>query len=473
LRIAIIFPPYTHKKFSENLKAVDEEFCHAPPIILAYIASILKKAGHKVVLIDAQTLKLSKEKTLFLLKSFDPQALAFRLETYHFHDTLDWIRFLKSRLKVPVIVGGINLTLYPRETFSYPEIDYGIIGDAIESLPKLMNALENSEDLSNIEGVIYRNDRAIKINPPSQKLVSFNEYPFPARDLLPNEKYYSFISKIKNFTIMVTSRGCPYKCIFCAISPIPYQERSPANVVNEIEECYYKYNIREIDFFDAVFFLNKKRFFQISEEIKRKDIKIEWSCRSRVDLIDDEILKAASSSGCRQILFGIESSNAEILKGVKKEISLEQVKKTVNLCKNYKVSTLGFFMFGNPGESEESIKKTIRFAKELKLDFAQFCMTIAKPNSELNQILKEKTGIDYWREYILGKTNGKRLPTPWVNLSQEKIERYTKKAYFSFYFRTLYLLRILLNIKSLRELINYIFVCTKMLFSNNYGLKSK
>lgn len=466
MRVALVFPSYTHKKFSENLKAVDEEFCHAPPIILAYIAAILKKTGHKVILIDAQTLKLSKENTLSILKSFDPQALAFRLETYHFHETLEWVRYLKSALKVPVIGGGINLTLYPQESLSYSEIDYAILGDAIDSLPELLNSLENSSDFKKIEGIAYRNDGKIIITPPNKKIVDFDEYPFPARELLPNEKYYSFLSKRKNFTIMVTARGCPYKCLFCAIPKIPYQQRSPINVVDEIEECYYKYNIREIDFFDATFFLNKERFLRIAEEIKKRKLKIEWSSRSRVDSIDDEILKAASSCGCRQILFGIESCSSEILRNIRKEISIGQVKNAISLCKKYGILTLGFFMFGNPGESKQSVKDTIKFAKELELDHAQFCMTIPKPNSELNQILIKQSGIDYWREYILGRRRDDRLPIPWINLSTRDLESYSREAYFSFYFRPLFILRTLLKVKSVTELIKYVKVAVKMLFSN-------
>lgn len=466
MRIALIFPSYNHKIFSENLRAVDEEFCHPPPIILGYVASILKKAGHEVILIDTRILGLSKEKTLGILRNFKPHFLAFRLETYHFHDTLDWIRFLKSKLNIPVIAGGINLTLYPKESLSYPEIDYGIIGDAIETLPRLLRNLENGEDFRNIEGLAYREDGKVKINSPSEKILNFDNYPFPARNLLPNEKYYSFISKRKNFTIMVTSRGCPYKCNFCAISKIPYQERSPQNVVDEIEECYRQYNVREIDFFDAALFLNKKRFLEISNEIRKRKIKIEWSCRTRVDLVDDEILKEAQSVGCRQILLGVESANEQILKNIKKGISVEQTRWAIKLCKKYGIWTMGFFMIGNPGESRQSIEETIRFAKGLKLDFAQFCRTIAKPHTDLDQMLKEKTGKDYWREYVLGRTDKKRIPTPWTDLSEKETESYTKRAYYSFYFRPLYILKTVFRVRSIQELLKYIWVGLKMLFCN-------
>jgi radical SAM superfamily enzyme YgiQ (UPF0313 family) len=266
---------------------------------------------------------------------------------------------------------------------------------------------------------------------------------------------------------MVTSRGCSYSCIFCAIPKTPYQERSPQNVVEEIEECYRKYNIREIDFFDATFFLNKKRFMEISNEIRKRGIKIEWSCRSRVDIIEEEILEAASSIGCRQILFGIETANNEILKNMHKGITVDQVTNAISLCNKYKISTLGFFMFGNPGETKETIEETIRYSKELKLGFAQFMMTIAKPNSGLNQLLKERLQVDFWQEHILGKTNGNRIPTPWMNLSYKEIEKYTKKAYFSFYFRPLYIFKIISEVKSAKEFIKYLFVGIKMLFCIN------
>src|SRR3989338_8782939 len=132
MKITLVFPPYRHKIFSENLSTVDEEFCLAPPIILAYVAGILEKHGHKVILIDARALNLSKEETLSRLELFEPDIIGFRAETYHFHDALDWIRYFKQHLKVPVISGGINLLLYPKETLSHPEVDYGIIGEAME-----------------------------------------------------------------------------------------------------------------------------------------------------------------------------------------------------------------------------------------------------------------------------------------------------------------------------------------------------
>ncbi len=269
MKVALVFPPYSRKIFSENLSTVDEEFCLAPPIILAYVAAVLEQAGHRVMLLDARALNLTKEEALESLRQFSPDILGFRSETYHFHDALDWIHFLKEHLNIPVVTGGINMSLYPKETMSHPEIDYGVIGDAVDTLPKLLKGIEDKEDLSRLEAIAFKRDGvAVVILPPAnKKIADFDTFPFPARHLLPNEKYYSFISQLKNFTVMLTSTGCPYRCSFCAIHPtMPYRLRSPKRVVDEIEQCYHEFGIREIDFFDATFFIPKRRAFEIFEE---------------------------------------------------------------------------------------------------------------------------------------------------------------------------------------------------------------
>lgn len=457
MKVALVFPPYKHKIFSENLSVVDEEFCLAPPIMLAYVAAILEKHGHKVLLLDARALNLRKEEALSRLRLFEPDLIGFRAETYHFHDALDWVGYFKQQLNVPVVTGGVNLSLYPRETLDHPEIDYGIIGEAIESLPEFLARLENNDTYSDIKGLVYKDKRGkVIINPASEKYIDFDVYPFPARHLLPNDRYYSFISQLKNFTIMLTSTGCPFRCAFCAIHPnTVYRTRSPKSVVDEIELCYREFGVREIDFFDATFFIDKQRSSEIFRQMKQRGLKIEWSCRSRVDVVDKDILKEASMAGCRQIYYGIESVEHDVLERIKKDIKLEQVKQAIKWTKDNGIRSMGFFMVGNPGETKDSVRRTIEFAKSLDIDFIQVCRTIAKPGTELDKIMIEKTGRDYWRMHIAGDKIKGRLPTPWVSLSQKEIEVLTKEFYLKFYFRPQILLRRLLQLKSLAELLRY------------------
>ncbi|MFC1667385.1 glycosyltransferase [Candidatus Omnitrophota bacterium] len=468
MRIALISPPYTHKIFSENLSTVDEEFCIAPPIILAYVASIIEKHGHRVRLIDARALNLSKEDVLNELRLFKPDILGFRAETYHFHDALEWIRYLKDNLGIPVLAGGVNLSLYPKETLSHPEIDYGIAGECIDNLPRLLSALEYGDTMTNIPELVYKKDGLVIANPSSETVVNFDNYPFPARHLLPNEAYYSFISQLKNFTIMVTSTGCPFRCSFCAIHPnTKYRTRSPKNVVDEIELCYKEFNVREIDFFDATFFIDKPRMSEIFNEIKKRRLNIEWSCRTRVDVVDKNILRQAAGAGCRQIYYGIESVESDVLELIKKDVKLDQVKEAIKCSKKYGIRTMGFFMVGNPGDTKNSIRKTMGFAKSLGLDFIQVCRTIAKPGTELDKIMIEKTKRDFWREHVSGKKIEGRLPTPWSNLSEIEIEALTKEFYTKFYFRPRIILDRIRQLRSFEEFRRYIKVGRNILLQKS------
>lgn len=468
MKITLIFPPYQHKIFSENLTTVDEEFCLAPPIISAYVAAILEQHSHKVQLLDARVLNLSKEQALEQIKNFQPDVLGFRSETYHFHDALDWVRYLKENLNIPVITGGVNLSLYPEETLSHREIDYGIIGDASESLPKLIKAFEYGDVLDDIPGIIYRKNGKIVINRPQEKLADFDSFPFPARHLLPYEAYYSFISQLKNFTIMVTTIGCPFFCTFCAIhSNTHYRVRSAKNVLDEIELCCRDFGIREIDFFDATFFLPRPRALEIFEGMKRRRLKIEWSCRTRVDVVDEDVLRQAASVGCRQIYYGIESVNTKVLKAIKKDIKIGQIRQAIKWSKKYGIRTMGFFMVGNPSDTREGVRDTIEFAKDLGLDFIQVCRTIAKPGTELDKLMIKENRRDYWREHVLGKKIENRLPTPWSNLSEIEIEALTKEFYAKFYFRPKILWNRVTQVKSFGELKRYMTAGLKMLMQKS------
>lgn len=464
MRAVLISPPYRHKIFSENLTTVDEEFCSAPPIILAYVAAILERHGHKVQLLDARALGLSKEEAVEQIKNFHPDILGFRSETYHFHDALDWVRYLKENLNIPVITGGVNLSLYPRETLSHGEIDYGIIGDGLDALPKLIKALEYKENLDDVPGIIYKKKGEIIINRPQEKLADFDSFPFPARHLLPNEAYYSFISQLKNFTVMLTTTGCPFLCSFCAIHPnTHYRVRSAKNVLDEIELCYRDFGVREIDFFDATFFLPRPRALEIFEGIKKRRLKIEWSCRTRVDVVNEDIVRQAAGVGCRQIYYGIESVNTKVLKAIKKDIKIEQIRQAIKWSKKYGIRTMGFFMVGNSGDMKESVRSTIDFAKTVGLDFIQVCRTIAKPGTELDELMIKETGKDYWREHVLGKKIEGRLPTPWSSLSEIEIEALTKEFYTKFYFRPKIIWDRLAQLKSFEELKRYIGAGLKIL----------
>ena len=190
---------------------------------------------------------------------------------------------------------------------------------------------------------------------------------------------------------MVTSLGCPYRCKFCEAGRTAYNPRSPQTVIKEVEECYYKYGVREIDFFDYEFTAIRERTFEICRLLQEKKIDITWACRSRVDTVDKELLTQMRRAGCSRIYFGLESGVQDILDDVGKGITLEQIKETIHACRSLGIKSLGFFLIGAPGDTRQSVKDTINFAKRLKLDYVQFSKCLAKPLTPLWKQLKEET----------------------------------------------------------------------------------
>ena len=158
---------------------------------------------------------------------------------------MDWIKAIKKQVSAPVIVGGVHLSIYPRETLAYDFIDYAVTGEAEHSLPELIQALDSSQSLERVRGIAFRRDNGEIVVTPRSIDVDVNESPFPARHLIDNSIYHSFISKYKNFSCFITSRGCPYKCIFCEQGSKAFRPRSPKNVVDELEICVNELGIRE------------------------------------------------------------------------------------------------------------------------------------------------------------------------------------------------------------------------------------
>jgi radical SAM superfamily enzyme YgiQ (UPF0313 family) len=465
MRIALIFNPFKYKVHEENIRIVQKYFGLFPPLSLAWVAAIAERSGHEAIIIDARTMDLSKEETLGILRRFKPDIIGFMMTTYMFPDTLDWIRYFKSCLNVHIMVGGYNLRVYPHESVSYPEIDFGIVEHAYHTLPALLRELERCDpDFDRVPGLAYKKDGKIIITPHPQKIV-FDDFPNPARHLLFNELYAEFPTEKKNFTVMVTSLGCPFGCLFCEAGRTAYNPRSPERVVEEIEECYFKYGIREIDIFDYEFTGIRERTLRICKLIQEKNLYIKWACRSRVDTVDEELLEEMKESGCSRIYFGLESGNQDILSAVNKGIELKRIKETLNTCNRLKIRSLGFFLIGAPGETKETVKMTIKFAKKLNLDYVQFSKCLAKPLTPLWKQMVGATNKDYWHDWILGKETDRDLPRPWTQLTNKEVDSLARWAYISYHARLSSIMRHILRIKSFSELKRKLFAFMDMLFN--------
>jgi len=463
MRLALVFNPFSYKLHEENLKIVQRYFGLFPPLSLGWVAAIAEKAGHDVILIDARTLQLSKEDVLDRLKQWKPDIIGFMMTTYMFRETLEWVQFLKKNLKVPVMIGGYNLRVYPTESVSVEGVDFGCFNSAFHTVPGLLSELEGQRRFGDVPGLIYKEDGTVKMteygNDPE-----FEQYPFPARHLLPNELYAEFPTERKNFTVMVTSKGCPMGCTFCEAGRTRYNPRTAETVVREIEECYNRYNIREIDVFDYEFLIDRQRVMDICDGIIEKKLDILWACRARIDSVDEELLRKMKAAGCGRIYFGVESGVQEILNRINKGITLDQIRNAIEMTKGLGIRALGFFLIGCPGESHATLRQTIKFAKSLDLDYVQFSKLTAKPLTPMWRDLVKSSGFDYWREYILGNVKEAPLPRPWMDFTNEEIDYYAKKAYVLYHCRPGFLFKHVLQVRSWDEFRRKAWALVDMIF---------
>ena len=425
-----------------------------PNTSLAYLASYLEKLGYRVRIIDAAASGLTIKETVERAREFDPFAICYSLCTQNFLNSLAWLKEIKLQTGVTTIVGGFQMDLYPREVLSYEEIDVGVIGEGWETLPELLECLADGGKLSQVKGICYREEgryQQTEARPDSG--LGLDDVPFMARHLLPNENYTTVMTQEWPITVMLSSLGCPYRCSYCDVPVKEFSPRSAEQVVDEIQECVERFGIREILFQDEIFTLKRKRVFEICELIQSRGIKVKWSIRARPDLVDREILREMKSSGLTKVNFGIESGDPEMLKKMNRDIPLDVIRQAVAWTKEADLVTLGFFIIGFPEETEEGIKRTIRFALELDCDFIQVNKMVPQPPSVFYQNLVKKTGIDYWREYTLGNAAIlAQLPGIGSSFSPEELDVWQRKFFQKYYYRPSYIIKRLRRIGSVREL---------------------
>jgi len=472
MKVALLHTPYYHQAHMENIKFASDNFGVLPPLSLMYLSSLLKENGHEAEIIDIKAEGLDKRQVIDRLERFEAEIVGVMLMPHTVNIALRWAGYIKSELDVTTIGGNYALNFYPKAIVSRESIDYGIIGSAKKALPQLLRALEaDKSDLKSIPGVVYSQEGKIRVNSPASRIEDLNQLPWPDRESIDNSLYGSLVSKKSPFTILVTSYGCKYNCNFCDMGNFGYSEREPQDVVDEIESCIKDHNIKEIDFFDRDFLINKERSKKICREIIKRNLDFDWSCRTRVDNVDKQTLALMKKAGCRLILYGIESGNQLILDRDKKGTTIEQTERAIRLTKSLNIETLGFFILGHSQEKEEGIKRTIALAKKLPLDYAQFFRMIGKPGAQLYEQTKEELGYDYFEKLIRGEERVKELPRPWTDLSNEEIDLWIYKAYRNFYLRPLYILRQLMQVKDLSDLERKVGVGVKLLKSLLHGHK--
>jgi radical SAM superfamily enzyme YgiQ (UPF0313 family) len=405
-----------------------------PPVGLAYIAAFLRENGHRVTIIDAEVEQLSSEQIAQQTRRTDLAGITTTAPNYH--SALEIARLIKqSNKRTTVVLGGPQATFLDAETLEKSPTDAVVRGEGEHTMLDVANAVESSSAFD-FDGVTCRDSGALVRNPDRKLIPNLDEIPLPARDLLPMEKYLP-----PKGTGVISSRGCPFRCVFCASSNLnrkAFRARSAQNVFDEVAQLVAQ-GYENVTMLDDNFILNKDRAFKFADLVEQNKLKFNWSCTARVDSIDRDLLSRLRDAGCNGLFFGVESASDDTLKLIKKGFSTDQVISTFDLLHDSDFTTTASFMIGLPGDDRQKIVDTIGLAKRINPDFAMFSVTTPYPGTELyNHIDRydlELTSHD-WREFTLTKPVVRTSA-----LSTGDLWRWLVKAYVAFYVRASFLTR--------------------------------
>ncbi|MBU1569646.1 MAG: B12-binding domain-containing radical SAM protein, partial [Proteobacteria bacterium] len=378
-------------------------FADFPPMGLAYLAGVLRKNGINVKIIDAASYPWNiLEKCI---RSYDFDIAGVTCWTIERKQTFLTAKLIREcRPDAKIVIGGQHATALPEHMFTLAEADVVVLGEGEETFLELVQALRDGVPLSSVNGIVYKeNGKFYKTNPRSL-IGNLDDLPFPVYEDFDFTLYHGLPEVNEPCAALITSRGCPYRCIFCSSTVFwgkKWRMRSAENILEEMKYLNQKFGLRAFFFFDDTFIANKERVVKLCQMIIEDNFEIKWACCGRVNQVDEEILCWMKKAGCYRIDYGVESGSPRILRNIKKGITVNDIKKAFKLSHQAEILPRAYLMMGNPGECEESVNETIGLMKEIKpYNSADAQLLWVLPNTELYESMKVKGLISdrFWVE---------------------------------------------------------------------------
>lgn len=373
-----------------------------PPLGLLYLSSAIQRAYHSAIdikILDTGINSLSIEDIETEIKGYSPQLVGFSTlscEADLMHQLAESVKKINKQIKI--LAGGPHPTVAYQQVLQDENIDYAVIGEAELTIVDLLSALKKGSNVSNVKGIAFRHEGQIKSTEPREYITDLDDLAFPAWDLVDIKEYAKYPNwngelKEKYYMPIFTSRGCPYKCIYCHTTlGKNYRTRSPENIFSEMKLVCQNYGIKEFHVFDDIFNLDNERSKRLCKQIINSKLKFSLSFPNglRMDIMDKGLIELMRKAGVYKIHCAIETVTPRIRRMIKKNLDLEAAKKFIKNSVDSGIITAGYFMLGFPGETKQEMLETIDFAANSDLDLAYFFKVTPFPGTELYKMVAEK-----------------------------------------------------------------------------------
>jgi len=392
-KLLLIYPSWS-QNFGEYKGAAKSRSIF-PPLNLAYIASIAEQCGWEAKIIDNELEELSDEQLLKKVEGFKPDLIGLTATTPFFHCAKQIATSIKKSFDIPIILGGVHATYFRQKVF-HNVFDYFFIGECENTLPAFLNSFANGHRGLGIMGIMGRDNGRVSFTGETPMLKDLVGLSWPARHLLKNDKYFTdTLRGRKNFTVMFTTRGCPFKCVYCAGDYLGYKvrRRPVVDVVGELCSVVNDLGIEHVYFYDDNFTINRNYVFDLCDRIKLLDLKFTFEVITRGDMWDEEIVKRLKECGLIRVSFGLETADPRVREIIGKgSTPLEAYIEANRVSNKYGIETVNTVQLGLPGDTRESIQATVDFLTSRKarsLHFATFAISVPLPGTEMYRMAKE------------------------------------------------------------------------------------
>lgn len=386
MNVVLVNPPTSNQDYLEP--GEEKGFYKYVPLGLLYIAAVLEQEGHTVTCVDVAA-DLKREDTIV---NAHADVVGFSATTLSYPATVRLAEKVKaSSPETVVIFGGPHPSVMAEEALSTDAVDIVVRKEGENTIVEVLRCLADGRDLKSVKGISYRENGTCVSTPDRPFIQDLDALPLPARHLLNSNDY-------ANFGSIITGRGCPYQCLFCAAGPLSghkYRVHSIERVLEEIYVCHEQFGISDFTFLDDTFTALEPRVKALCTRFTQLDFPITWKCEARVNTVNKEILELMASSGCNYMQFGVESGSDYILRSIRKGITTAMVKKAVEWAVDAGIQVLCSFVIGHPDDTEETVEQTIEFSEELldlgnrELVTVGFAVATPFPGTELYERAEE------------------------------------------------------------------------------------